>query len=174
MGRLFDCVLALSTQTYQIFDQTLAQEENIPCFVKLASNDFSLMKHQKLTSFNPTLISLSLKLASTDDSKAKKLAQRIGKFTANNVNSAPQIACAELNHLLTDLDTGKKRLEYLQLARQKPKGIPTYAPLIDKDFLIAGHYKQRQKTDEKVMRAKVKRADKEAQREVKKDTMVIM
>lgn len=46
--------------------------------------------------------------------------------------------------------------------------------MIDPDFLIAGHYKQRQKTDEKVIRAKAKRADKDAQREVKKDTMAIM
>ena len=60
------------------------------------------------------------------------------------------------------------------MAKQKPKGIPTYAPLIDPDFLIAGHFKKRQKTDEKVIKAKQKRADKETQRELKKDTAAIL
>ncbi len=60
------------------------------------------------------------------------------------------------------------------MAKQKPKGIATFAPLIDADFLIAGHYKQRQRTDEKVIKNKLKRADKDAQREIKKDTMAIM
>ena len=67
MGRLFDCILALSTQTYQIFDHTLTEADNVPNFVKLAANDFALMEHQKITSFNPTLVSLGLKLASTPD-----------------------------------------------------------------------------------------------------------
>ena len=49
----------------------------------------------------------------------------------------------------------------------------TYAPLIDNDFLIAGHFKARQKTDVKVIKAKLKKQDKDAQREIKKDTMVI-
>ena len=65
MGRLLDCILALSTQTYQMFDQTLTLDENIPNFVKLAANDLALMEHQKVNSFNPTLVSLGLKLAST-------------------------------------------------------------------------------------------------------------
>ena len=46
--------------------------------------------------------------------------------------------------------------------------------MIDADFMVAGHFKQRQKTDVKVIKAKLKRADKEAQRELKKDTMAIM
>ena len=146
MGRLLDCILALSTQTYQLFDQTLTLPENISNFVKLAGNDLALMEHQKVTSFNPTLISLALKLANTEDPRASQLAQKIGNFTALNVAQAPQIACSELSQHIEAVEfssAGNKRLEYLQLARQKPKGIPTYAPLIDPDFLIAGHFKQR-------------------------------
>lgn len=64
-------------------------ETNIVSLVKLASNDLRLMEHQKLNSFNPTLISLGLKLASTQDEEARKLARKIGKFTACSVASAP-------------------------------------------------------------------------------------
>jgi len=46
--------------------------------------------------------------------------------------------------------------------------------LIDQDFLVAGHYKRRQKTDVKVIKNKAKSADKMAQRELRKDTAAIM
>lgn len=62
MGRLLDCLIALSTQTYQIFESTLTEEDNVSDFVRLAKNDLSLMENQKTTSFNPTLVSLCLKL----------------------------------------------------------------------------------------------------------------
>ena len=46
--------------------------------------------------------------------------------------------------------------------------------MIEKDFLIAGHWKERQKNDENVIKRKIKKAEKDAQRELKKDTQVIM
>ena len=44
MGRLMDCLLALSTQTYKIFEVTLTEEENITDFIKLAENELALME----------------------------------------------------------------------------------------------------------------------------------
>ncbi len=44
MGRLMDCMVALSTQTYQLFAVTLTEEDNVADFVRLAINDLKLMK----------------------------------------------------------------------------------------------------------------------------------
>ena len=94
--------------------------------------------------FNASLVSLGLKLAATEIDEAQEVALEITKFIFTKVEH-PQIVCAELLALLPKqaIQQKRPRLENLQLAKQKPKGIPTYAPLIDPDFLIAGHFKKR-------------------------------
>ena len=86
----------------------------------------------------------------------------------------PQIVCHEIEKERSSLPAKRARLEYLQLNKQKPKSIPTFAPLIEDDFLIAGHWKERQLNDQKVLKRKIKKTEKDAQRELKKDTQVIM
>ena len=56
---------------------------------------------------------------------------------------------------------------------EKPKPVPQLAPLIEDDFLIAGRWKEKQKADEKVIKRKIKKAEKDTIRELKKDTVAI-
>ena len=57
--------------------------------------------------------------------------------------------------------------------RQKPKPVPSFAPLLEDDFLIAGHWKERRMNDEKEVKRKIKKAEKETMRELQKDTLAI-
>ena len=56
---------------------------------------------------------------------------------------------------------------------EKPKALPSFAPQLEDDFLIAGRWKLNQKNDVKVIKRKIKKAEKETMRELKKDTMSI-
>lgn len=49
-----------------------------------------------MAALNPTLISLSLKLANSESDKGRKLARKIARFTHDTFQN-PQITCAELS-----------------------------------------------------------------------------
>jgi len=72
----------------------------------------------------------------------------------------------------------RPRLEYLQLSLQKPKPLPTFEPLIEDDFSLNDQerkLKKREKmNDPKEIKRKTKAAEKDAVRELKKDTAAIM
>lgn len=80
-GRLLDCLIALSTQAYNFFADALTEADYVDQFITLAENDFTLMEQQKMAALNPTLISLALKLASSENDKGRKLARKIARFT---------------------------------------------------------------------------------------------
>ena len=128
-----------------------------------------MQNQQSQNKLNPALISFCLAQKTSSE-----LASKMSSFLEEQIQH-PQIVCDEL-YLQNIKEAPKKRprLEYLQLNKQRPQSIPTYAPLIEKDFLIAGHWKEKQKNDEKVIKSKLKKADKDAQRELKKDAQVIM
>jgi len=44
--------------------------------------------------------------------------------------------------------------------------VPSFAPLLEDDFLIAGHWKERRMNDEKEVKRKIKKAEKETMREL--------
>lgn len=89
MGRLFDCLIALSTQTYQVFAETLGEDGHIDSFVALAQNELKIMKAQKVTTFNPTLVSIALRLGNSEDKAARKIATKIAHFTFDTTASCP-------------------------------------------------------------------------------------
>ena len=66
--------------------------------------------------FNPTLVSLALKLAQSEDPKAQKVAEKISHFLFDSFpTSSPQIVCSELSKVVEMGQERKKRqrLEYL-------------------------------------------------------------
>ena len=117
---------------------------------------------------------MGLCLAEVPEDVKSKATRKIIKFIEKEV-VYPQVVGAELESFSScdNLAQKRPRLEYLQLNRQKPKSIPTFAPLIEKDFLVAGHWKERQMNDERIVKKKLARVEKEAQRELKKDTMLL-
>lgn len=120
MGRLLDCMIALSTQTYQTFAETLGEEAHIACFTALAQNELKVMQAQKVTTFNPTLVSIALRLGNSEDKAARKIATKIAHFTFDTTASCPQIVTSELAQYVSMGDARDKRrprLEYLQLAK---------------------------------------------------------
>lgn len=119
-GRTLDCLLALAAHTYSIFSEAFTEENSFNLFVELATNELNLMRGLKSSTaiFNPTLVSLGLKLATSDLPEAQKIAKRITKFLWRKT-AQPQIVCAELiAHYPSIASVHKRpRLEYLQLAR---------------------------------------------------------
>ena len=92
----------------------MAEEENLESFIKLAENELSIGQDLGKASFNPTLVSLGLRLASADHAKAKDVARKIAAQNFDNVMH-PQIVCSEL---LKQVEGGigsskRPRLEYL-------------------------------------------------------------
>ena len=120
--------------------------------------------------FNPVLVAHALKLQNIN----KELSNEIHEFLNEHILH-PSIVCSEIEKAQSASSNFKRpRLEYLQLNRQKPKAIPTFAPEIDADFLISGHWKERRKNDESLVKKRLKKAEKDAVRELKKDTATIM
>lgn len=61
-------------------------------------------------------------------------------------------------------------LTYLHMRDKKPRPLPTFDPLIEEDFLISDDWKEKKPADEKEVRRKIKKVEKDAIRELKKDT----
>ena len=64
----------------------------------------------------------------------------------------------------------------MALRKEFPKSIPQYDPLIDEEFLLRTKRRLSDRPvaeQEKIMKRKTKEAEKEAMRELKKDTMVL-
>ena len=86
----------------------------------------------------------------------------------------PQIVTASLSALV-----GQKRkqewprLEYLHLNKQNPRPISSLAPEIDPEFLSTFAWKDKQRNDAKIVKRKIKKFEKDAVREIKKDTYVL-
>ena len=62
-----------------------------------------------------------------------------------------------------------QKLEYLSMRQEKPKPLASYPPLIEDEFLM----RVKKNRDEKSMKRKAKKAEKDAVRELRKDTTVI-
>jgi len=54
-----------------------------------------------------------------------------------------------------------------------PKPLPSYAPLIEEEFMLTVDWKTKNRGDEKLMKRKAKKIEKDAIRELKKDTQTI-
>ena len=67
----------------------------------------------------------------------------------------------------------EKRLDYLLLQDKKPKELPSFAPFIDEEFMHFRDKKFKKPVDEKEIKRKLKRTEKEAVRELRKDTTQI-
>jgi hypothetical protein len=63
------------------------------------------------------------------------------------------------------------KLEYMSIRKEIPKALASYDPLIEDEFIM--RVPRKDKYDEKEMKKKVKKTEKEAMRELKKDTMFI-
>uniref|UniRef100_A0A7S3CHV4 Uncharacterized protein n=1 Tax=Strombidium rassoulzadegani TaxID=1082188 RepID=A0A7S3CHV4_9SPIT len=63
-------------------------------------------------------------------------------------------------------------LQYLSLRQENPKPLPSYPPLIELEFLV--RLPRKDKYDEKELKKKTRKYEKDAMRELKKDTQVIM
>lgn len=57
----------------------------------------------------------------------------------------------------------------MELSKQKPKAVPSFAPLIEEDFMPNKDWKKK-KDDEKDVKRKMKKVEKDALRELRKDT----
>ncbi len=64
------------------------------------------------------------------------------------------------------------RLEYLQLAKQKPRAISSLKALIEDDFMLIER-KWKAPLDEKTLKRKIKAEEKMTIRELKKDTLIL-
>ena len=66
-------------------------------------------------------------------------------------------------------------LTYLSLRHETPKPLATYYPQIEDEFLPskASAWRREQKSTDKGMKRKAKQMEKEAARELKKDTLMI-
>lgn len=86
----------------------------------------------------------------------------------------------ELSKTLSEWSSGKKvklaekrePLTYLELSKQKPKELPSFAPLIEEDFMPDRDWK-RKTLDEKETKRKLKKVEKDALRELRKDTVQV-
>lgn len=63
-------------------------------------------------------------------------------------------------------------LEYLSMREETPKPLPSYLPAIEDEFLM--RVARKDKVDEKEMRKKTRKYEKDAIRELKKDTETLM
>jgi hypothetical protein len=64
-----------------------------------------------------------------------------------------------------------EKLEYLSIRQEIPKALASYDPLIEDEFLMRVATKNR--FDEKSLKQKAKKTEKDAMRELKKDSMSI-
>jgi hypothetical protein len=72
------------------------------------------------------------------------------------------------------LELKYKPLTFLHLRDKKPKPLSTFDPLIEDDFLILDDWRDKKKPiDEKEVKRKMKKVEKDAVRELKKDTIMI-
>ena len=96
-----------------MFSDAFTDDTGVEFITKLASNELRLMKASSAV-FNPTLVSLGLKLAACEAPDAQKIAKRITKFLWRK-SQHPQITCAELIAKFPGAVSSKKkpRLEYL-------------------------------------------------------------
>ena len=73
-----------------------------------------------------------------------------------------------------DLQLNSKPLTFLHLRDKKPKPLASFDPLIEDDFLILDDWRDKKKPiDEKEVKRKMKKIEKDAVRELKKDTIQI-
>jgi len=65
-----------------MFAEAFTEERGFESFVELAANELRLMRGLKSSTavFNPTLVSIGMKLAVSDLPEARKVAMRITKF----------------------------------------------------------------------------------------------
>ena len=113
-----DNLLQLTALAHSAFD--LTENDNLHAVIKC---ELKLLKMQKAV-FSPGLVAASNKLP-----LESKLRAKVTSYLQGLLNSS--------------ILTGKgPRLEYLQLQVEKPKALPTFAPQIEDDFLIAGRWKE--------------------------------
>jgi hypothetical protein len=105
-----------------------------------------------------------------------KLSKKIAKKL--NEGMHPQVVLdAEITSKLS-ITMRRPRLEYLQLALQKPKALPSFEPLIDDEFLFTDRELKLKSKDQeetpKQIKRKIKEQEKHAAKELRKDTQVLM
>ena len=62
-----------------------------------------------------------------------------------------------------------QKLEHLSMRQEKPKPLASYHPLIEDEFLM----RVKKPLDDKTMKRKAKKAEKDAVRELRKDTLIV-
>ena len=64
-------------------------------------------------------------------------------------------------------------LQYLSIRWEFPKPLASYGPAIEDEFLLNVDWKEKLRSDEKLQKRKAKKVEKDAIRELKKDTETI-
>lgn len=86
----------------------------------------------------------------------------------------------ELNKEIKDLKVGgdlklvknPMKLEQLELMKQNPKALPSFPPLIEEDFMPNKDWREKN-IDPKEAKRKMKKLEKDALRELRKDTIQV-
>ncbi|CDW89226.1 nucleolar protein 14-like isoform x1 [Stylonychia lemnae] len=186
-SKLLDALEQTVANIYCISEYFMPQ--NIESLFLIAENDIKITS-QLQKKFNPGVIQIMLKLAvflGKQEAKAG-LANKYKSLYESLISiirdcQASQIMIKEINKAISSSkllrksfkieSLDHKQLSYLQLTNKKLKPLPSYAPLIEEDFLLFKDFKMKKPLDEKTMKKKMKKTQNDALRELRKDTTQI-
>jgi hypothetical protein len=154
-------------------------------FFALLSNDIAICSklHKK---FNPALTLALLKLLreaseATDSTSRDEIFSLANKHMTSILYTLPhfQVLCSELakkpllSKRLASPPHTSASLVHLRLQSKKPKELPSFNPFIDEEFLapLIEDSKFKKKETERDIKRKTKKAEKDALRELRKDTV---
>jgi len=138
---------------------------NIDGLKVLVANDIAICAklHKK---FNPALSMICLKLQDKALTKA---------YLKTSLDQLPwsSVLTSDFTNILGPRSGAP--LEHLRLQAKKPKELPSFNPMIDEEFMAAvmDDAKFKKKETERDIKRKTKRAEKDALRELRKDTVQI-
>eukprot|EP00347_Sterkiella_histriomuscorum_P011158 403373534 len=196
-SKLLEVIEQTCSHLYMISEKIM--KGNVQEIVSIATNDIQICQSLK-KKFNPAITNIVLRLATLIGKKAHSknvtlLKSFISLYYAykqllKDTGVAPQLQIIEVNKALKaslknipsqysqslivdDLDQDVQ-LVYLQLLAKKLKPLPTFAPLIEEDFMTFKDLRGVKKPiDEKEMKRKLKKNQNHALRELRKDTTMI-
>jgi len=138
---------------------------NLEALKTLVGNDIAICAklHKK---FNPALSMICLKLQVKSMTKT---------YLKTNLEQLPwsQVLTSDFASVLGARSAAP--LEHLRLQAKKPKELPSFNPFIDEEFMAAvmDDTKYKKKETDRDIKRKTKRAEKDALRELRKDTVQI-
>lgn len=150
--------------------------------IPVVKNEIKILKSQKRC-LNANMNHILIKCLNFAKSNTIKDKKKLIKLAESYITLARkkiphyQVVTFELEKALKELEPsllGKRAahpLEYLSIRQEIPKPLASYDPLIEDEFLMRVPTKNR--FDEKTLKQKVRKTEKDAMRELKKDSLTI-